>query len=154
MAESKSSTVQERKQRLIKLLHVGRRELGMDEDTYRQLIANVTRDPARNSSAQLTLQELDLVLDRMKAAGFKVRKGGHQRRQAEHPTARKVRSLWLTLRDRGALRDASETALNRWVLGETGIEQLAWLDDAQTHLVIERLKKWIKRLEAADHVQR
>lgn len=153
MATTKGATVQERKLRLIKLLHVGRRELGMDEDTYRQLLAGITRDATRNSASQLTLQELDLVLDRMKAAGFKVRKAGSQRKQADHPMARKIRSLWLTLRDLGALRDASEKALNSWVEGETGVADLAWLNNHQAHLVIERLKKWVNRVEGQVDVQ-
>lgn len=140
-------SLEQRKARLKKLLHVGRRELGMDEDTYRALLVSVSRDNDRSSSSDLTLQELDLALDRMKASGFKVRKTGGSRRQASEPLARKIRSLWLSLRDAGALRDASESALNHWVEGQTGVADLAWLSAAQSHQCIEQLKKWLARVE-------
>lgn len=150
MADHKPATVQDRKKRLIKLLHVGRRDLGMDEDTYRAMLASVSKDPARNSSADLTLNELDRALDRMKAAGFKVRTAKADRAQDKQGTSRKIRSLWLTLRDLGAINDASEKALATFVLNQTGVADLAWLDGEHAAKVIEGLKKWVKRLEKAN----
>lgn len=58
--------------RLIRLIHVGRRELALDEDTYRALITDVSGSPDRNSSSGLNDRELQQVVDRMKATGFKV----------------------------------------------------------------------------------
>lgn len=147
MPEQKPSSVAERKNRLKKLLHVGRRELRMDEDTYRALLVSISKDPKRTSSAQLTLNELDQALDRMKAGGFKVRAARADRPQDKHATSRKIRSLWLSLRDLGALNDPSEKALAAFIKNQTGVEDLAWLDGAQAAKVIESLKKWVKRVE-------
>lgn len=150
MATSKPGlSLEQRKAHLKKLLHVGRRELGMDEETYRALLVGISKSPERNSSAVLSLQELDLALDRMKAAGFRVKKAGGGRKPATDPLARKVRSLWLQLRDLGALRDPSEAALCKWVEGEIGVADLSWLTSHQAHQVIERLKRWVSRVEVS-----
>ncbi|PXZ46829.1 regulatory protein GemA, partial [Pseudomonas aeruginosa] len=44
--------------RLIKLIHVGRRELGMDEETYRLLLAGMKGLDGATSTAQLTVPNL------------------------------------------------------------------------------------------------
>ncbi len=148
MSKAPGLTFEQRKACLRKLLHIGATHLGWDDDHYRYILSTVTKDPKRNSSTQLTLQELDLVLDIMKRAGFTpvARKAG-SRKRATYPQARKIRSLWLTLRDQGALRDPSEEALTAWVKGEFKVDQLDWLSPAQADQAIERLKKWIDRLE-------
>lgn len=141
-------SLEQRKGRLKQLLHIGAAHLGWDDDCYRDVLVSVTKDPKRNSSTQLTLQELDLVLDRMKRAGFKpVAKKAGSRKRATYPQARKIRSLWLTLRDKGALRDSSEEALTAWVKREFKVDRIDWLSPAQADQAIERLKKWIHRLE-------
>lgn len=142
-------SVEDRKKRLKQLLHIARGQLAMDEDTYRMILVGVSKDPLRNSSSLLSLQELELAVDRMKASGFKVRKTASKPQQDDHPLIRKIRSLWLTLRDQGVLRDPSDKALAKYVEGETGVAQLAWLSTAQCHQVIERMKKWIDRKEVA-----
>jgi len=58
--------------RLIRLVHVGRSELGLDDDTYHALVADVAGDPACTSSTHLNNSDLQRLIDRMKATGFKV----------------------------------------------------------------------------------
>lgn len=147
MKEYSLAPVQQ-KRRLKQLLHVGKTKLGWDDDFYREVLVSITKNPERNSSTQLTLHELEAAVDRMKRAGFiPVAKKAGSRIQAIYPQAKKIRSLWLTLRDKGALRDASEEALAAWVKGEFGVDHINWLSADQSHKAIERLKKWIDRLE-------
>ena len=127
--------------RLIKLIHVARRELKLDEDVYRAMLRAET---GADSSAALTVFQLERVLDRMKRAGFKVRtKGG--RTPDRSPQSRKIRALWLDLHARGVVRDPSEKALSAWVKREAGVDDLAWTDSAQAARLIERLKLWARR---------
>ena len=132
--------------RLIKLIHVARRDLQMDEDTYRLMLAGMKGLDGATSTADLSVPNLYRVLEQLKAKGFKVRpKGKGKRPQAADPQSKKIRSLWLTLRDHGAINDASEEALVAFVKSMTGVEALQWLIGEQASQVIENLKQWAGR---------
>lgn len=134
--------------RLIKLIHVARRDLQMDEDTYRLMLAGMKGLDGATSTADLSVPKLEKVLEQLKAKGFKVRpKGKGKRPQAADPQSKKIRSLWLNLRDQGAIRDASEDALVKFVHNLTGVEALQWLNGEQASQVIESLKQWVGRIE-------
>ncbi|MNP53112.1 hypothetical protein D3C76_1475580 [compost metagenome] len=100
------------------------------------------------STAQLSVPNLHRVLEVLKGKGFKVRPNGKDKRApATDAWSRKIRSLWLTLRDLGALRDASEGALVSFVQGRTGAQALQWLTSEQASQVIEEMKRWVARVE-------
>lgn len=136
--------------RLIKLIHVARRELGMDDDIYRLMLAGMTGLDGATSTAVLSVPNLLRVLEQLKLRGFKVRPNKAQKRPlADDVQSKKIRSLWLTLHDLGAVRDPSEEALRRFVLSMTKVEALQWLTTAQASRVIENLKQWLDRIERA-----
>ena len=147
--------------RLIRLVQVGRRTLGLDEETYRELL---TQQSGKRSAADLTLQELDKVLVAMKAAGFKptvkrpAKGAASKRLSPAHGAPVKVaeisviRAVWITMHRHGLLRDGSETALNHYVERQTvrmnngiGVAEVAWLSEALAYPVLESLKNWHKR---------
>ncbi|MGL6351522.1 MAG: gp16 family protein [Aeromonas sp.] len=147
--------------RLIRLVQVGRRTLGLDEETYRDVLE---QQSGKRSASELTLQELDKVLVAMKAAGFKptvkrpVKGAASQRlspvsgclvRTGEIGV---IRAVWITMHRHGLLCDGSETALNHYVERQTvrinkgiGVAEVAWLSDALAYSVLESLKNWHKR---------
>lgn len=134
--------------RLIKLIHVARRDLKMDEDTYHLMLAGMKGLDGATSTADLSVPNLYRVLEQLKAKGFKVRpKNKGKRSQAADPQSKKIRSLWLTLRDEGAISDASEDALVKFVHNMTGVEALQWLSGEQASQVIENLKQWVGRVQ-------
>ncbi|HBR5128025.1 TPA: DUF1018 domain-containing protein, partial [Klebsiella pneumoniae] len=55
---------------LIKIIHVAKRELRMDEDTYRQLLNTYA---GIESTREMNIGQLNQILDAMKKIGFKVR---------------------------------------------------------------------------------
>jgi phage gp16-like protein len=135
---------------LIKLIHVARRELRMDDDTFRLMLAGMTGLDGATSSAHLSVPNLNRVLEQLKQRGFKVRpKKSQQRAKADDGQSRKIRSLWLTLHGLGAVRDPSEEALAKFVLNMTGVNALQWLKGSQASRVIENLKQWQQRIEQA-----
>ena len=133
--------------RLIKLIHVARRELRMDADTYRLMLAGMKGLGGATSTAELSVPNLLSVLEQLKQKGFKVRpnKAG-KRPLADDDQSKKIRSLWLTLHDLGEVRDPSEAALAKFVLSMTRVSALQWLSTAQASRVIENLKQWQYRV--------
>ncbi|PTT02740.1 gp16 family protein [Pseudomonas sp. HMWF006] len=135
---------------LIKLIHVARRELRMDDDTFRLMLAGMTGLDGATSSADLSVPNLNRVLEQLKLRGFKVRpKKAPQRPKAADGQSRKIRSMWLTLHGLGAVRDPSEEALAKFVMNMTGVAALQWLKASQASRVIENLKQWQQRIEVA-----
>lgn len=135
--------------RLIKLIHVARRELGMDDDTYRLLLSGMKGLGGATSTADLSVPNLYRVLEQLKQRGFKVRPSKKQRPLAADDQSKKIRALWLTLKDLGEVRDPSEEALAKFVLKMTGVQALQWLSSEQASQVIENLKKWQLRVTRA-----
>ena len=137
--------------RLIKLIHVARRELRMDDDTYRLMLANMKGLGGATSSADLSVPKLLQVLEQLKQRGFKVRPNKKAKRPiADDDQSKKIRALWLTLHEMGEVRDPSEAALVKFVRGMTKVAALQWLSVAQASQVIENLKQWQQRVAAKE----
>lgn len=133
--------------RYIKLIHVARREMRMDDETYRLMLSGMTGLDGATSTADLSVPNLQRVLEQLKQRGFKPRpnKAG-TRPRANDEQSRKIRSLWLELHDLGAVRDPSEEALANFVKSMTKVSALQWLNVAQASRVIENLKQWQRRM--------
>lgn len=134
------------KNQLIKLIHIAKRDLQLDDDTYRQLLITVT---GKSSTRDMIVPQLDTVLGAMKKHGFKikaVKKANSTRPLDDSPQSRKIRALWLEMADAGIIRDRSEAALARWVKRETGVDSLQWLNSEQASVIIEKLKQWQRRV--------
>lgn len=134
--------------RLIRLIHVARRDLSMDDDAYRAIVAD--KSGGKSSAADCSVAELEKILAHLKAAGFKVRKPKavkpvEQRRLDTSVEASKVRALWLLLHELGAVRNPSEAALAGYVRRMAGIDDLRWADGKAILTLIESLKKWAMR---------
>ena len=134
--------------RLIKLIHVARRELHMDDDTYRLMLAGMKGLDGATSTADLSVPNLLRVLEQLKQKGFKVRPNKKAKRPlANDEQSKKIRALWLTLQDKAAGRGPSEEALAKYVLRMTKVAALQWLTAAQASQVIENLKQWMGRVQ-------
>ncbi|MBB4845019.1 phage gp16-like protein [Paucibacter oligotrophus] len=135
--------------RLVKIIHVARRELQLEEGTYRELLVCAG---GASSTSEMDIPALDAVLAHLKSKGFKVRatakagaKGRPDRRQDSSVSARKVRALWLFLADLGVVRDPSERALAAYCKRIAKVDDLHWARPDQMHDLIETLKKWAMR---------
>ena len=151
---------------LLKIVQVGRRELGLDEEDYRALLESVT---GARSAKGLSAAKLEAVITAMKGLGFKI-KGGAQvngRRsppssaKVQAPEVRKLRAIWITMSNDGLLKDGSEEALGSFIRrmtananGGIGVNRAEWLTSAQAERVLEALKKWHIRLMTAAIIER
>lgn len=141
------------RRRDMQLIHVARRELAMDDDTYRamlELVAGV------RSSSDLDGAGRTKVLDHMKKKGFTVKskgasagKAGDAAKQAADPQYRKIQALWSALARAGAVRVNTEAALRVYIKRITGVDSYIFCTNVQVTCIIETLKKWIDRVEAA-----
>ncbi|EKB5404276.1 regulatory protein GemA [Salmonella enterica] len=131
--------------KIIQLIHIAKGRLGIDTETYRQMLLSVT---GKTSTSNMNSSQLNKVLAAMKAKGFVVKpssKARTTRQLADYPQAKKLRALWLEMYAQGIVRDSSEAALCRWVKRETGVDGLQWLKPDMASSAIEKLKKWQER---------
>lgn len=142
------------KNQLIKLIHVAKRSLALDDGMYRAMLEAQT---GKTSCSDMSMSELQKVVEHLRTKGFEERPGSRSKagparpqKLADDPQSKKIRSLWLTLRDMGVVQDSSEKALASFVKrqtgGDRGVERLEWLNSYQAANVIEALKGWIIRL--------
>ncbi len=142
------------RQGLIRLIHVAKRDLQLDDDTYRAILQRVA---GKESSSDLNVSELEKVLEHMKRSGFKVRSKGKAPRTAKQAKAkpsrplaqdaesRKVRALWLFLHQLDVVKNPSEEALAAYVKRIAGVDALQWINGEQAERLIETMKKWAMR---------
>lgn len=140
------------RQRLIRLIHVAKRDLSMDDDTYRAILLRIGK---KASSADLTIPELEKVLEHLKRSGFKVRSKSKSapkpaqakpsRPLAQDLESKKIRALWLFLHELGAVKNPSEEALAAYVKRIAGVDALQWISGEQAERLIETMKKWVMR---------
>ncbi|PCJ57869.1 MAG: hypothetical protein COA65_08990 [Rhodospirillaceae bacterium] len=138
---------------LIAKIKIGQKQLGIDDDAYRQMLEN--RYGVR-SATNLIISDLEDLLNCLKDKGFKPsrkpsraksapRRAG-SRPLAVQPLAKKIRALWLNLYHLGVVLDPSEEALAKYVKRMSGADALQWLDAAQADRVIKALRGWCERI--------
>lgn len=135
---AKRSDPERRRAKLIMLIHVGKKALDLDDETYRALLAEET---GLYSCAAMAVWQLEKVLKRMRRSGFR----SQQKRQEPDLQSGKIVGLWRQLHRAGKVRDPSVRALNHWVKRQTGVEALNWLSSDQASTCIESLKQWLAR---------
>jgi phage gp16-like protein len=123
---------------LLAKVHVAKKQLRLDDDTYRDLLARTT---GQRSAAGLTDRQLVAVLDALKAAGWQAPAS----KAMGKPHVAKVLALWADMCAQGIPRDASDAALTSFVKRMTGIDRIEWLTVPPASKVIEGLKAWRAR---------
>lgn len=130
--------------KLLAKIHVAKKQLGLDDDTYRDLLERVT---GKRSAGELEERELLAVLNAFREAGWK----GATAPRSGKPHVRKVWAIWQSMRDAGIVTaDDSRAALRAFVLRLTGVADPEWLTADQATKVTESLKQWKKRVERSE----
>lgn len=119
-------------------VHIAKKELGLDDDTYRALLLRVV---GAESCAGLSEAKIGRVLDELKRLGWKP--PAKRRLGAE---AAKMYALWCVLADHGHVENRSVKALEAYARRMTGIARLDWIKRRDATLVIESLKQWLRRV--------
>lgn len=140
----------ENRNRYYKLLQVGKKQLGMDEDTYRCfLLTQGAKGKAGYVSATtLSIGQLSTAVEAMKKKGFRPKpKRGSVGRISDwrKPRIKKITALWCALADAGVVRNRSEAAMVTWCATLTHKPRLEWAISADLNACIEALKDWAHR---------
>jgi phage gp16-like protein len=136
----------------LKVIHVARKELGLDEDTYRALLQRVTGVASLKAMSEA---QRAAVVKEMTRLGFKVKVAGKKLPQSFKPWSRMIHALWKNCHQLGVIEDRSPAALRafckRFIAhGHDGVvvdPDLLSYDQASP--IIEALKKMEKRGKAA-----
>lgn len=123
--------------------------LRWDDEMYRDVMATVCQGV--RSAALLDITGRQRLIDHLQAA--KSRADGQAGNKPAAKTIRrpltalerKLWALWMQAADAGLVRERKMAAITAWVQRQTGVERVEWLNAAQSDLVIESLKRWIKR---------
>ncbi len=137
-------------------IHIAKKQLGMDEDTYRENLHQVT---GKRSCSDMHISELYRVIAHMEKCGFKRKKPAGKKQQYSPKASGQyidvMRAIWIQMHQCGMIEDGSETALERWAKRQSsqlnkgiGIDKLSWLerDAKMASKIIDCLKQWCKRV--------
>jgi len=141
-------------QRHIAMIHIAKKDLALDDDTYRAMLKQIT---GLDSCAKMKPWQLQNVIKELKAKGWKPRGNQQARRKVspksshkkpgEKSMADKIRAFWIAMKKDGLIEDGSEKALHQFCHRMTGKYSPDWLTAFEATRVIEALKKWRTRLE-------
>ncbi|EXL08201.1 hypothetical protein BG46_01345 [Brucella anthropi] len=127
-------------------INIGKQQLGLDEDTYRELLFRVT---GKVSLRDMTDNEHQLVLADLQSKGFKpASKGAGKgtRKRLEGKFAPKLQALWIAGFNLGVVTNGSDEALIAFVKRQTGLDHIRFLHDpADGYKAVECLKRWLNR---------
>lgn len=125
-------------------IHIAKKALGWDDSTYRDLLWTVCQV---RSSADLDFTGRKRFLDHMVRCGWVDGRSAAAKpvRKALTGPQKKMWSLWQQLADAKLVDNRKMAALMAYIERQTSVERLEWLNAAQEDLVIESLKKWLKR---------
>ena len=143
------------RQSLLARIHIAKKDLGMDDDTYRGFLRQQT---GKESSRTMTDRQLLQVVQAFKDRGWKPQRKKQPARAGNRPLAAgaqaaKIRALWLNLYHLGEVTNPAEDALAAYVARMTkcnrnpdGIQALQWLDSYDANRVIKGLRGWLERV--------
>ncbi|MGV8936988.1 MAG: regulatory protein GemA [Allorhizobium sp.] len=127
----------------IALLHVAKRELGFDDETYRAILARYGKV---ESAADLDLAGFNHVMRYLTACGFRStwtkRTYGYRPTMATPPQIDIIRSLWVKFRGEG---DPDDLELNKWLGRFHKVGALRFVDNKKAAKVISSLKAMVAR---------
>lgn len=128
----------------IAAIHVAKKQLGFDDDTYRAKLTNIT---GKSSTKAMTEVERQKVLKVFHKEGFEVASVSKSKRKPlQGRFARKLQALWIAGYNLGIVENRDDAALLAFVTRQTGLDHVRFLhhaDDAKK--AIEGLKKWLIR---------
>lgn len=123
-------------------IHVAKKQLGLDEDTYRAALVNIT---GKASTRDMTEAERNKVVAAFRDRGFKPGSNG-TRKPLEGRYAKKLQALWIAGWNLGVFRNRDDKALIAFVKRQTKLSHVQFLhDEADARKAIEAIKAWLTR---------
>jgi hypothetical protein len=130
----RSAASENRRKKLIQLIHVGKAKMGMDESAYRAFLAGVC---GRDSSAKMTLRQLEQALKAMRKNGFgqPTRVKPEEKGRATLEQLEYIKGMWAV-----CARNKSDEALTAFVKRIARVDALRFLNVDLAQKVILALR--------------
>ena len=132
-----AQTSKDRRRKLIQLIHIGRAQVGLEEEDYRAMLEGLSGE---RSSAHMSIPQLEEALKALRSMGFRVRKRLPVRPQDKGYATDKqlayIKGMWEL-----CARVKTEKALAAFVKRITGAEALRFLTACTARSVILALRK-------------
>ncbi|MCP2041450.1 phage gp16-like protein [Neisseria sp. HSC-16F19] len=124
-------------------IHIGKAQLGLDDETYRALLK---RETGKDSCAQMNMRELEQVLAAMQRQGFAAQvRTPPPGRDSIQAMLRKVNALLLD-------NDLPWNYAHAMAKRMFGVDRVQWLNDSDLHKLVAALQIYARRKKEADHV--
>lgn len=127
----------------IALLHVAKKELALDDDSYRAILL---RHGRVESAADLDAKGFYMVMKHLTACGFRsswtLRTYGYRPTMATPPQIDLIRSLWYRFSGKP---DDDDGELNKWLDRFQKVSSLRFVDNKKAAKVISALKAMVAR---------
>ena len=131
---------------LIAKMHVAKKQLGLDDDTYRDTLELVT---GKRSAKDMNDRQRVKVLEHFQTKGFDaspVKPKADGRKKLTGKYAGKLQALWIAGWNLGLVKNKDDAALLAFVKRQTGIDHTRFLRDGDdAYKAIEAMKKWLER---------
>ncbi|QIM63675.1 hypothetical protein A1D29_10435 [Pasteurellaceae bacterium Orientalotternb1] len=127
-------------QKMIQLIHIGKSQLKMDDESYRLLLFQQFN---KQSSKELNESELRQLIEILQQKGATLRLPFG--RSELSPMAKKIWAVWKSMASKGIITDDSSKSLNSYIARMLPNKQWNKLTMAEASHVIESLKQWQKR---------
>lgn len=137
MAAAAKLLIDPRRRSMLAKVHVAKKELGLDDTLYGDLLF---RETGHSSSGNCSDADLVKLIEAFKRMGWQAKPKRPRSRIADHKTARKARALWISLWHLGAVESSTEMALEAFAKRQLGTDRMQWADQTQMFKVIEALK--------------
>ncbi|TCT35397.1 gp16 family protein [Martelella mediterranea] len=132
--------------RSIAALHVAKKQLGLDDETYRAKLSAIT---GKTSAKDMSEAERQEVLTVFRNEGFQPKAVEHRpdgRKKLTGKFAPKLQALWIAAWNLGLVNNRDDAALLAFVKRQTGIDHTRFLTyGGDASKAIEALKGWMAR---------
>lgn len=143
-------------------IHIARKDLRLDDDTYRDIIRRVGGAES-GSSSELTATGRARILAHFQARGWKPKRARRQPAAAKSalmatdPQIRMIRGIWIRLANAGVVKARDEAGLRAWIKAATrrdhpakaGYHAVEFIPRDVARDVIEQLKRWAARCDVS-----
>lgn len=135
--------------RLYALLQIGKKQLAMDDETYRAFLAShgATEKNGHISASTMGIGNLAKAVSDLEKKGFRPTRQSNVSRISNwrKPRINKIKALWFALADAGVVHERNEQAMEKFCLSLIKASRMEWSTSNDLNKCIEALKSWGKR---------
>jgi phage gp16-like protein len=131
----RSATAENRRKKLIQLIHIGKAKMGMTDDAYRAFLAGVC---GRDSAAKMTIRQMETALKAMRGNGFEQspnRVTPEEKGRATWDQLEYIKGMWAV-----CARNKSDAALAAFLKRVAHVDALRFLNVELAKKVILALR--------------